>query len=132
MQHLLVTNAASVSTLPFQRSRPNGPRTFLLPNVIPGCVLLQRLPQPAPRPRLPVRVASQKVGRVKAAQVDVGKAGGRVHRSEAESLDRPATLEQPHGRQRSLAADPASTPATQAPKANVTVHCPVAQETFNA
>ena len=40
--------------------------------------MLQRLPQPEPRPRLPVRVASHTAYGVKAAQVDVGNGRGAL------------------------------------------------------
>ena len=52
-----------------------GPRTSFLLNVTLPFEALQRLPQPEPRPRLPVRVASHTAGLVKAAQ-GVGMVAG--------------------------------------------------------
>ena len=54
-----------------------------LPNVILLASLLQRLPQPDPRPRLPVRVASRTAEPVKAARVVKGMGRARLY-----SLDR--------------------------------------------
>jgi hypothetical protein len=59
-------------TLLLQRSRPNGPRIFLLLAVRTFPLPVQRLPQPEPRPRLPVRVASHAAEPVKAARAVKG------------------------------------------------------------
>ncbi|SRR5579884_170356 len=65
---------------PAQRSRPNGPRSVLSADLESSCwAPVQRLPQPTPRPRLPVRVASHRAWLVKAAQEDgEGGAGALV------------------------------------------------------
>ena len=62
---------------------------------MPSSCLLQRLPQPEPRPRLPVRVASLRAWLVKAAQVVGVWQRGRARLG----LDCHATLRQLHGRQ---------------------------------
>jgi hypothetical protein len=74
-----------------ERRKPGKPRTKKAPTESPKRSprspraergelppLLQRLPQPEPRPRLPVRVAPHKAYPVKAAQVDVGNGRGAL------------------------------------------------------
>ena len=73
----LSTLEADLSSSWLQRSRPNGSRSVPSPTVQRvSAVLLpvQRLPPPASRSRLPVRVAAPRPRQVKAAQ-EAGKPG---------------------------------------------------------
>ncbi len=75
--------------LRIQRSCPNGPPiVVLLPSVShhSGVPAVHRLPQPEPRPRLPVRVVSRPAWLVRAVQLVELDGRGRVHRSARRAL----------------------------------------------
>jgi hypothetical protein len=80
---------------PPQRSRPNGPRVTDLADRESPLWPLQRLPQPEPRPRLPVRVDFARPRHVKAAQVVWGSGRGAL----VLALTGVAYWLRPHGRQ---------------------------------
>jgi hypothetical protein len=76
---------------------PNHPRQPTVHRSQKSRLPVQRLSQPEPRSRLPVRVDGQKATPCQ-GRAGGGGESGHVYRSAAESLDWCGRLEKPHGR----------------------------------